>query len=211
MLVRPVPRWHHGSMHKLSWAVGLAAFCAVAANTCRAVELRVSRDALERTLRNQLFSGPDGRYYLKGSSSSGCYVYAEDPRVSFVGGRILVRVKTHAKLGTAVRGACLGIGLSPASEVSMEPDGEGETLGFRDARLERVSDQRELNFLLSPFLSRTVPSSMKVNAAGLLRKALDGSTASSGYRVSLQRLKIHSVQIDGNDIVVDVDGGISVK
>ena len=95
--------------------------------------------------------------------------------------------------------------------MSLAPAGEGETLGFRDARLEKVSDQRELNFLLSPFLSRTVPSSMKVNAADLLRKALADSTATSGFKVSLERLKIHSIQLDGEDVVVDVDAGISVK
>jgi hypothetical protein len=75
----------------------------------------------------------------------------------------------------------------------------------------KVSDRRELNFLLSPFLSHQVPSSMKVNAAELLRKALEGSTASSGYKVSLDKLKIHSVQIQGDDLVVDADGDISVK
>lgn len=93
----------------------------------------------------------------------------------------------------------------------MAPDGEGETLGFRDARLEHVSEQRELNFLLTPFLSHTVPSNMKVNAADLLREALANSTATSGYKVSVSRLKIHSVQIDGDDIVIDADGSLSVK
>ncbi len=204
--------WHHIVMRKVWQLLALAACCAVtAAEPCCAVELRISRDALEKTLRQQLFSGPEGRYYLKGGTGGGCYVYMEDPRVSFVDGRIVVRVKARAKLGTQVRGTCLGIAFSPTSEVSLAPDGEGETRGFRDARLERVSEQRELNFLLSPFLSRTVPSSMKVNAAELLRKALAGSTATSGYKVSLDRLKIHSVQIDGEDVVVDVDGGISVK
>lgn len=93
----------------------------------------------------------------------------------------------------------------------MAPDGEGETLGFRDARLEHVSEQKELNFLLTPFLSHTVPSSMKVNAADLLRRALEDSTATSGYKVTLDRLKIQSIQIDGDDVVVDADGGLSVK
>jgi len=198
-------------MRKVWLVLALAACCALAAEPCGAVELKISRDALEKTLRQGLFSGPEGRYYLKGRAGGGCYVYVEDPRVSFMDGRIAVRVKAHAKLGTQVRGTCLGIAFSPTSEVSLAPDGEGETLGFRDARLERVSDQRELNFLLSPFLSRTVPSSMKVNAAELLRKALEGSTATSVYKVSLDRLKIHSVQIDGENVVVDVDGGISVK
>ncbi len=176
-----------------------------------AVELKVSRDALQRTLKEQLFNGPNGRYYLKGSEASACSIYADDPQLSFVQDRILVRLKTHAKLGTSVRGACLGIALSPTSEVSVAPDGEGETLGFRDARVEKISQQREMNFVLSPFLSHKIPSSMKVNAAELLRKALEGSTATSGYKITLDRLKIHSIQIQGDAVVVDVDGDLSVK
>jgi len=176
-----------------------------------AVELKVSREALERTLKGQLFNGPDGRYYLKGSAHTPCSIYAEDPHVTLVHDRIVVRVKTHARLGTAVHGACIGLTLTPTSEVSMAPDGEGETLGFRDARLERISQQRELNFALAPFLSHQIPSGMKINASELLRKALEGSTATSGYTVTLDRLKIHSIQIQGDSVVVDVDGDLSVK
>jgi hypothetical protein len=178
---------------------------------CGAVELKVSRDAIERTLKQKLFSGPNGRYYLKGSATSACSVYAEDPKLSFVQDRIVVEVKTHARLGKQVGGACLGISLTLPAEVSLAPDGEGETIGFRDARVDRVSDHQELNFLLNPFLSHQIPSSMKVNAADLLRNALDGSTASSGYKVTLERLKIHSIQIQGDALVVDVDGDLSVK
>src|ERR1035437_9720560 len=162
---------------------------------CGAVELKVSREALRRTLTEQLFNGPNGRYYLKGSEESACSIYAEDPRLSFVQDRILVQLKTHAKIGTSVRGACLGIALSPTSEVSVAPAGGGETLGFRDARVEKISQQREMNFVLSPFLSHKIPSSMKVNAAEPLRKALEGSTSTSGYKVTLERLKIHSSRV----------------
>jgi len=178
---------------------------------CRAVELKVSRDALERTLRQQLFSGPNGRYYLKGNAQSACSIYAQDPRLRFADDRIVVQVKTHARLGKPVGGACLGIALSLPSEVSLAPDGEGETIGFRDARIDRVSDHQELNFVLTPFLSHQIPSGLKVNAADLLRKALEGSTASSGYKVTLERLKIHSIQLQGDALVVDVDGDLSVK
>ncbi|HVZ84133.1 MAG TPA: hypothetical protein VG893_10705 [Terracidiphilus sp.] len=195
-------------------ALGILASLA-GALSCRAVELRVSREALQRTLRQQLFSTPNGgasgRYYLKGSAKTACHVYAEDAELSFTQDRIVVRVKTHARLGQAIAGTCVGLSLSPTSEVSLEPYGEGETIGFRDAQVTKVSDRRELNFLLAPFLSRQIPSSMQVDAAGLLRKALEGSTASSGYKVSLDRLKIHSVQIEGDDLVVDVDGALSVK
>lgn len=191
--------------------VGILAGCL----PCRAVELRVSRDALQRTLRQQLFGGvsggQNGRYYLRGKPESACHVYAEDAELRFAEGRIVVRVKTHARLGQAMGGACVGISLTPTSEVSLEPYGEGETIGFRDAQVTRVSDRRELNFLLTPFLSRQIPSSLQVDAEALLRKALEGSTASSGYKVTLDKLKIHSVEIEGDDLVLDVDGTLSVK
>ncbi len=184
---------------------------ALAALPCRAVELKVSRDALQHTLKQQLFSGPDGRYFLKGTAKSACSVYADDAQLSFAADRILVRIKTHAHLGKSIGGACLGVSLAPIAEVSLAPYGEGESIGFRDAEVVKVSDQRELNFLLMPFLSHQIPSSMKVDAADLLRKALEGSTATSGYKVTLDRLKIHSVQIQGDALVVDADGDLSVK
>jgi hypothetical protein len=195
-----------------SWRV--SAVCLLLAGAlaqAHAVELKVSRDALERTLKQQLFSGADGRYYLKGNAQSACFVYAENPKLRFVDDRIVVQLKTHARLGQHVGGACIGIALSLPAQVSLAPDGEGETVGFRDARVDKVSDHTELNFVLTPFLSHQVPSGMKVNAAQLLKKALEGSTASSGYKVALERLKIHSVQIQGDNLVVDVDGDISVQ
>jgi len=178
---------------------------------CRGVELTVSRQVLERTLKQQLFSGPDGRYYLKGNPHSACFISTEDPHLSFEQGRIVVRVKTVARLGTPVGGTCLGVSLTLPAEVSLAPDAEGETIGFRDAQLDKISDRKEINFVLAPFLRGRVPKSMKVNATELLRKALEGSTAATGYKVSLDRLKIHSVQIEGDKLVVDADGDLSVE
>src|ERR1700744_6044321 len=109
---------------------------------CRAVELRVGRNAQQRSLKQQLFGNPDKRYFLKGGPHSACSVYADDAELSFMQDRIIVRVKTLARLGPAVQGACLGISLAPTFEVSVEPYGEGETIGFRNARMIKVSDQR---------------------------------------------------------------------
>jgi hypothetical protein len=72
----------------------------------RGVELTVSRDALERTLKQELFSGPDGRYYLKGNAHSACFISTEDPQLRFEQDRIVVRVKTRGAAGSgrSVRG-----------------------------------------------------------------------------------------------------------
>lgn len=191
--------------------VGCLALAACGLVHARAVELKVSREALERTLIQQLFGAPSGRYYLKGDAGKACSTYAEAPHLSFQDGRILVRLRIHARLGTNVRGTCLGIVLAPTAEVSLAPEGEGENIGFRDVRVEHGSDQPELNFLLTPFLRHQVPSSMKVNAADLLRKALAGSAASTGYTVALDKLRIDSMQIQGDTLVVEFDGALSVK
>ena len=175
------------------------------------MELKMSRDALEQILKQRLFGRPDGRFYLKGDAQSVCPVYVEQPELRFDGERVVVRVKVQAKLGKAIAGKCIGISLSPTAELSVVPDAEGETIGFRDARVERVSDSKELNFLLMPFLHDKIPSSLKLNAADMLRRTLDGFALKIGYKVALDRLQIHSMAIQDDALVVNLDGDLSVK
>ncbi len=175
-----------------------------------AIEVKVSAQALERTLRAQLFNGPEGRYYMRGDATSACYVYAESPHVTFKDDRVMVHVHAKAKLGTAVHGACLGLTLTTDADVSLIPEAQGESVGFRDARIERLSESKELNFLLEPFLSHKLPSEMKMNAADLMRKVLSQSVATTGYTLTLDSLKLHSMLVDHNALVVDVDADMSL-
>jgi len=180
------------------------------ARMARAIEVKVSAQALERTLRTQLFNGPDGRYYMHGNATSPCSAYAEDPHVTFKDDRVVVHVRTHSKLGTSLHGTCIGVSLSTESVVSMVPQAEGESVGFRDAKIEKISESQELNFLLEPFLSRKLPSQMKLNAADLIRKLLSQSLASTGYTLTLDSLKLHSMQVDHDLLVIDVDATMSL-
>jgi hypothetical protein len=189
-------------------AVALSMFAAPVA--ARAIEIKVSAQALERTLNTQLFNGADGRYYFRGSATSPCYAYAQEPKVSFKDERIVIHVKTHAKLGEKVGGACLGVGLNTEADVSVIPDAQGESIGFRDPNLDRLSTSREFNFLLIPFLSKKLPQQMKINAADLIRQLLVKSAEATGYDVKLDNLKVHSMQVSGDALVVDFDGDLSV-
>jgi hypothetical protein len=191
------------------WVLGLLLLAG--SRGAAAIEVKVSAEALERTLRTQLFSGPEGRYYLRGGVSSACFVYADSPRVAFKDDRIVVHVRTRARLGTAVHGSCLGVTLATEADVSFVPEAEGESIGFRDARIERLSESKELNFLLEPFLSRKLPAQMKVNATELMRKLLAQSMASTGYGITLDSLKLHSMQVDHEALVVDADAGLSIN
>jgi hypothetical protein len=182
-----------------------------ASNSSSAIEVRVSAQALERTLRAQLFNGPQGRYYIRGDATSPCYVYAESPHVTFMQDRIVVHVHAKSKLGTSVHGACLGVSLTTDTDVSLIPEAEEESIGFRDARIERLSESRELNFILAPFLSHKVPAQMKVNAAVLMRQLLSRSTETTGYALSLDSLKLHSLLVEGESLVMDADANLKVN
>ena len=180
------------------------------ARAASAIEVRVSPQALERTLQTQLFNGPQGRYYIRGDANSACYVYAESPHVTYVQDRIVVRVHARAKLGTAVHGTCIGVSLSTNTDVSLIPEAEEESIGFRDARIERLSESKELNFLMEPFLSHKLPAQMKVNAAVLMRQLLSRSTETTGYALSLSSLKLHSLLVEGESLVMDADANLKV-
>jgi hypothetical protein len=197
------------SQNPIRLLLTLALLCA-AARTASAIEVKVSAQALERTLRTQLFGSPDGRYYMRGDANSSCYVYAESPHISFKDDRVVVHVHTRSKLGTSVHGACIGVSLNTDADVSFIPDAEGESIGFRDARIEHLSESRELNFLLVPFLSRKLPAQMKVNAADLMRKVLTRSADTTGYALSLNTLKLHSMLVEGETLVVDADANMRV-
>jgi len=195
----------------LTAALWVLAFTALPAH---AIEVRVSAPALERTLKRQLFNDPDpdgklDRHYLRGSATKGCAVYADDPHVVFKDDRVVVTLKTHAKLGFGKN--CFGVSLTVDSQVSFIPEAEGESVGFRDARIDHLSDNKELDLLLEPFLSKKLPQQMKVNAADLMRTLLVKAPDSTGYTLTLTMLKLHSMQVAGQVLVVDLDADIKVE
>jgi hypothetical protein len=197
-------------MKTLSLLACLGMLLAAAPSSAHAIEIKVSSQALERTLNKQLFSGSDGRYYLRGKPESACFVYAEDPKVSFKDDRIWIHIKTHSKLGTGIGGTCLGVSFNAEADVSVVPEAQGESIGFRDARIEHLSTNKELNVFLTPFLNGKLPQQMKINAAELIRQLLAKSAEATGYDLHLDNLKIHSMQVDHNDLAVDFDGDLSV-
>jgi hypothetical protein len=191
----------------------LALLPIVCCASASAIEVRVTAPALERTLQHQVFNQPDAdgrldRHYLKGNASKGCSVYADEPHVSFKDDRVVVSVKTHAKLG--IGKSCFGISITSESQVSFIPEAEGERVGFRDAHIERLTGNKQLDALLEPFLAKKLPQEMKVNAADLLRKLLVKAPDSTGYTLTLEMLQINAMEVDRQDLVVDLDARLRV-
>jgi hypothetical protein len=200
-------------MSKLRFAVTLLSLGLLSFGKARAIEVRVTAPALERTLQKQVFNQPDAegrrdRYYLRGNANKGCSIYVDDPHVMYRDDRVVVSVRTHFKLGIGRN--CFGLSVSTTSEVSFVPEAEGESVGFRDARVDHLSENKELNLLLEPFLAKKMPQEMKVNAADMMRTLLVRAPDSTGYRLTLTHLELHSMQIEGTDLVVDLEADVRV-
>ena len=123
--VRTTVFWNHARWQNRTHRYCFGCFQLAA----RAIELNISPQALERTLNKQLFT-QDGRTTFAESPASACYAYAEDPKVTFNGDRIVVHVKAHAKLGTSLHGACLGVALNTEGDVSVFLMGKARRSGF---------------------------------------------------------------------------------
>jgi len=181
----------------------------------QALDIHVTGPALERTLQQQLFASPQNRYYLRGTPTSACSVYAEDPHVSFRDDRIVVQMTVYSRIGTPIAGRCIGVSLTTKPVVSLVPEAQGENVGFRDAQVEQLSDNRELNFLLSPFLSGQIPKAMKINAADVVRQVLTKSAPSIGYVITLNGLRLHSLSVNAAGapptLDLDVDADLAVQ
>ena len=184
-------------------------FCCVPA--CHAGEFKVSSGALERTLKARLFNTPDQRYYLRGDAHSACSLYAEAPHLSFSADRILVRVHAGGWYGKVIAGRCIGFPVSMNTVISLAPRAEGETIGVTDAKLDRLSDSSELNFILTPFLSRKVPANVTINAATMLREIMTRSTEASGFPLTLERLEIRQVHVTDKFLIVDYDSDMRIE
>jgi hypothetical protein len=52
---------------------------------------------------------------------------------------------------------------------------------------------------------------MKVNAASLIRQLLSRSTETTGYTLTLDRLKLHSMMVEGQVLDADLDADIGVN
>ena len=64
--------------------------------------------------------------------------------------------------------------------------------------------------MLVPFLAKKMPAEMKVNAADLMRTLLIRSPDSTGYVLTLQELTLHSMQVDQQQLVVNLDASMRV-
>ena len=177
----------------------------------RALDLTVGPQPLQHALLRQLFSAPDGRYYLRGDRNSACYLFAQNPQLQFSGNRIELALHLEGRLGSSFGGQCIGFKWSGEAGLSMLPQAQDQQIGFTDVRVEHLTGDNGLDQLLGSVLSARVPANLKVNAASLIDKMLRSASTRSGETITLDHFTIPAMNVQNNALHLSVEGNVTIQ
>ena len=200
-------------MPRLARAPIAAALLVVAATSgpavARGAEITVFHAALERVVWQVLLT-EGGRGYLEGGPDDTCrYAFVQEPKVSGRDGRLWIRFVFSGRAGAEVAGRCVGPGDTFDLVVSGVPALSGGELSFDDLRVE-APDTAYFRLVRG-----LVESRLGERLRYPLRQKLDALAAAvaapAGYAMSVDRVGMSRVQVDGDALRFTLDLGLDVR
>src|SRR5215467_11613419 len=110
--------------------LGVVPIVLLACLPARSAEIVLERTAVDRLVRQSLFTD-QGRYYLQRGA---CFAYLDDPAVSLAGGRVVLNANLTSFLGVLVGQQCVGVPLSSKVVLSGKPVQQGGIVRLADLR-----------------------------------------------------------------------------
>ena len=180
--------------------VATGAALAIAATVVHSASVALGQDAVTAAVQKRLFTD-DGRKMLAGSAGTCNFAYAEQPAVTFRGGRIFLRLHFSGRAGMSVNGACMGGSDSFHATVSGQPYVEGEAISVRDVRMDE--GKKEYRGLLEPLLRRQLPAMLGSNLRNELARYLDSNIAE--FRMIVREFRLQDVSASDGTLQVRFD------
>jgi len=185
-------------------AVVLAGLTVMVGAPAGAAEIVLERTAVERLVRQTLFTD-QGRYYMQRGA---CYAYLDDPSVSLSGGRVYLQASLAAFLGMISGTKCAGLPIATKITLSGRPAHQGGVVRLADLRLENVADP-SIRALLTSGLLPNVPMAIEIDVAAAVRSMLKQPNVP--YTSELERLDITALVAEGDKLGVKFDFKLLAK
>jgi hypothetical protein len=186
-------------------AIGAAAFIALpAAGSAAAADIVLERTAVERLVRQSLFTD-QGRYYLQRGA---CYAYLDDPAVTLAGGRVILNASFSSFLGVMVGPQCVGVPLASKVTLSGRPAHQGGVVRLADLRIDRIADASTRALVQSGLMPK-LPHAVEIDVAAALRSML--RRPDIPYESDLERLDITALSAEGDRLGVTFDFRLIAK
>ena len=190
-------------MHKPFAAVVLVVAGFLAAPACEGVELVLTGRAATAAFLDSTFKR-DGKYDLIQPSKCS-YTYLERPDVSFVDGRVNIRLHLSVRAAQDVAGQCVGSGDALWLTIAGTPYVDGSVVGVKDARIVQI-DNPSYRVLLEAALQGLVRT-LRNDVGATVRAAL--AKEASRYRLTVNNLTITNLRARDNLLRATIDFELS--
>jgi hypothetical protein len=168
-------------------------------------DLRIQFGALQRLLAEQVFT-TEGRRYIKGTKDSACsFAYLEHPQLDATAdGRLRIRTRFSGRSALDVFGHCLGFGDDFDLTVIATPYFQTGAIRLKDVRVEPAKTGMYSGRVCKA-LTASLPAQFVYPAADEARRALEATSASSGYSKRLQRFEVTRLLVTPDALVLTLD------
>jgi hypothetical protein len=196
-------------LRRTSTVAGALLAAVTAAPAAQAAEITLTHSALERVVWQVLLT-EGGRGYFEGGPDDTCrYAFVQEPKVTGADGRLRIRFLFAGRAGAEVGGRCVGPGDTFDLFVSGVPALAGGELYLEDLRVE-APDTAYFRLV-----SGLVENQLRQRLRYPLKRDLDRVAATvgapAGYAMSVERLEMSGVQVEGDTLRVSLEIGLSVR
>jgi hypothetical protein len=175
----------------------------LAAKPAEAAQLRLTYPALERLLVLQVLTD-GGRLYLEGGPGEECrYAFVQEPHVSAFGSRLRIDLLFSGRAGASVAGRCVGPGDTLRLEIHGVPVYADGVLGLDQLRVE--APESAYFRVVSGLVSRWMQERLRYPLRAAIEETLRGLSSLGAVRLQLGDLKVGSVVVSPDGLLLDVD------
>lgn len=183
----------------------LAGICLFLATLpCRAAEIELRFDALERIISEQVFT-QEGRKYVRGTPSTKCqFAYLEKPRIGAENGLLRVSARFSGRTALDLFGGCIGLGDSFDLTIVAAPLVRNGAIGFKDVNVTATKDSYYIRRVRAA-LTQSFGKDVKIEVKDQARKILEQTREGASYKAEMASFDLTQVRIAPDALVLVVE------
>ncbi len=176
----------------------------VAAPRCRAADIELRFDTLERIIGEQVFT-QDGRKYVRGTPFTKCqFAYLEKPRIGEDNGLLRVSARFSGRTAFDLLGGCIGLGDSFDLTIVAAPVVRKGAMGFKDVKVSTTKDSYYIRRVRAA-LTQAFGKDVKIEVKDQARKILEQTREGASYKAELASFDLGEVRVKPDALVLVVE------
>jgi hypothetical protein len=186
------------------------ALCCIAADahgsSGTASELTISREAVQALVVATIFND-QGKWYL---AKGVCYAYLERPRVSLLGGRLVIDGHLASRVGLDVGNSCVGTDFASDVRISGRFVGAGSQITLNDIRIDNVKDDstRQALDLIQAAAGASMPRAVNIDLLQLIKPTV---VPGMPVGVAVTDVQIEAVTTQPDKVTVDFEMKLTAR